>query len=289
MLTTSIRSGTGRESTNEFVYERRLGARNQFEVVVPLLMQEGERRRLAARPRRRGGRGQARAVPQPRRAAASSARRAKLMLPTGKESAGLAAASTIFEPFVAFGQMLPADGFLQAQAGLGAAASTRDRAEREAFWRGAVGKTFTQGQLRPRVVADGRMARARASSSSGGRSHWDVVPQMQVTLSRRQHIMINVGVRIPVNERDGRAARRCSPTSCGTGSTAAAGRLAMTPTAIATSRRLAGRRARSGWLAVLVASAARRGTQAPRSRAAGGHASVDRSRRPTTAWPATTG
>jgi hypothetical protein len=33
---------------------------------------------------------------------------------------------------------------------------------------------------------------------------WDVVPQMQVTLNRRQHIMINVGVRIPVSERAGR-------------------------------------------------------------------------------------
>ena len=33
---------------------------------------------------------------------------------------------------------------------------------------------------------------------------WDVVPQMQVTLSKRQHIMINAGVRLPINERSGR-------------------------------------------------------------------------------------
>ena len=28
---------------------------------------------------------------------------------------------------------------------------------------------------------------------------WHVVPQLQVTLSRRQHIMANVGVRLPVD------------------------------------------------------------------------------------------
>ena len=39
------------------------------------------------------------------------------------------------------------------------------------------------------------------------RVQWDVLPQMQVTLNRRQHIMINVGVRIPVNERTDRSTR----------------------------------------------------------------------------------
>ena len=38
----------------------------------------------------------------------------------------------------------------------------------------------------------------------GQRTHWDLVPQVQVTLSTRQHIMANVGVRLPVNDREGR-------------------------------------------------------------------------------------
>jgi hypothetical protein len=33
---------------------------------------------------------------------------------------------------------------------------------------------------------------------------WDVVPQMQVTLSKRQHVIINAGVRIPLNQREER-------------------------------------------------------------------------------------
>lgn len=39
----------------------------------------------------------------------------------------------------------------------------------------------------------------------GAPVQWDVVPQMQVTLNKRQHIMINAGARIPVNRRAGRS------------------------------------------------------------------------------------
>ena len=39
---------------------------------------------------------------------------------------------------------------------------------------------------------------------TGEGPQWDLVPQMQVTLSRRQHIMIDAGVRVPVNERASR-------------------------------------------------------------------------------------
>jgi hypothetical protein len=36
------------------------------------------------------------------------------------------------------------------------------------------------------------------------KNDWDVVPQMQVTLSRRQHIRASAGVRVPVNDTAGR-------------------------------------------------------------------------------------
>ena len=36
------------------------------------------------------------------------------------------------------------------------------------------------------------------------KTNWDVLPQMQVTISRRQHIRADVGVRIPVNNTLGR-------------------------------------------------------------------------------------
>ena len=39
---------------------------------------------------------------------------------------------------------------------------------------------------------------------SGAETEWDIVPQMQVTLSRRQHIMVSAGIRQPVNAREER-------------------------------------------------------------------------------------
>ena len=36
------------------------------------------------------------------------------------------------------------------------------------------------------------------------RTDWDVVPEMQVTLSKRQHVRGSVGVRTPVNNTAGR-------------------------------------------------------------------------------------
>jgi hypothetical protein len=39
---------------------------------------------------------------------------------------------------------------------------------------------------------------------SGAPVEWDLLPQLQVSLSRRQHILVSGGVRIPLNDRDGR-------------------------------------------------------------------------------------
>ena len=126
----------------------------------------------------------------------------EVVLPTGKEDRGLGRGVTVFEPFVAFGQLLPAGSFVQAQAGFELPADT-DLAGREAFWRVAAGKTLTQGRFGRSWSPMVELLAAR-ELESGATTHWDVVPQMQITLNRRQHIMINAGVRVPVNDRTGR-------------------------------------------------------------------------------------
>jgi hypothetical protein len=57
--------------------------------------------------------------------------------------------------------------------------------------------------VRAHLVADGRVLGAK-ELAGGEPVLWDVVPQMQVSLSKRQHIMINVGGRVPVNARESR-------------------------------------------------------------------------------------
>jgi transposase len=63
------------------------------------------------------------------------------------------------------------------------------------------GKTFTRGRFGRAWSPMVELLASRAMSR--GRDHWDLVPQMQVTLNTRQHIMINAGVRVPLNERRG--------------------------------------------------------------------------------------
>lgn len=190
--------------SNELVYERRLGPRGQYEVVVPLSFNDTEGQ---------GGwsRGLGDIAVAFKYAALHSLSRgsilsigSELVFPTGKESEGLGGGATVFEPFVAFGQILPRDGFLHLHAGV-EIPSGPDH-DNEVFWRAALGKTLTQGRSgrawSPMIEVGG--ARELAS---GTRAEWDIVPQMQVTLSRRQHIMLNAGVRVPVTDRTDRQSR----------------------------------------------------------------------------------
>jgi hypothetical protein len=196
VLSTTVASGT---FVNEFLYERRIGARTQYEVKVPVAVQEGDA------GWRRGLGDVAAAIKHAFHHSLERGRifaaAAEIVLPTGKENEGLGGGVTVFEPFAAFGQMLPADGFIQAQTGFEIPFAAGHA--NEFFWRGLARKSFAQGQFgrtwSPMVEVLG------AKELAGGEPVlWDLVPQMQVTLSKRQHIMINVGVRVPVNERDSR-------------------------------------------------------------------------------------
>lgn len=204
VVTTTVGTGDERAISNQFLYEHRFGARSQFEVAVPL---------AAHRPADgawQNGLGDiAVAV---KRVLAHSLRRGSIVsvtgevvLPTGKESQGLGKGTTVFEPFVTYGQLLPGNAFLHAQAGAELPAD-RDRATPEGFWRAAVGRTFEQGRFGRAWSPMIELLGAR-ELESGARAQWDIVPQMQITLSRRQHIMIDGGVRIPLTDRHERRAQ----------------------------------------------------------------------------------
>ncbi len=122
----------------------------------------------------------------------------EVILPLGDEDDGVGSGVTIFEPFVSFGQLLPSDGFLHVMVG-GELPADTELAENEAFWRAALGKTFTTGQFGRAWSPMVEVLGARALES-GATVHWDVVPQLQVTLNTRQHVMGNIGVRIPVDD-----------------------------------------------------------------------------------------
>jgi hypothetical protein len=201
VLTTGVAAeGNGLVST-ELAYEKRFGAQNQLELAVPLDFEE-----------RSGGTwsggigdiavGVKRALFHDRRGTRILSGGLEVILPTGNEDQGRGTGTTILEPFAAYGQVLPRDAFLHLLAGVELPADT-DRAGREAFWRGALGKSFVQGQFgrtwSPMVEVLGA-----CDLESGATVHWDVVPQMQVTLNTRQHVMMSAGVQVPVTDAESR-------------------------------------------------------------------------------------
>ena len=99
---------------------------------------------------------------------------------------------------MSFGQVLRGDSFIQAQAGIELPTDT-GRAAQGAFWRVAAGKSFAQNRWgrtwTPMVELLGFK-----ELEDGQEAHYDLVPQFQVTLNTRQHIMANIGVRIPLDK-----------------------------------------------------------------------------------------
>jgi hypothetical protein len=197
---TTIVSPSGEASVeNQFVYERRIGRRSQYEVVVPYSFQQQENYW------NRGLGDVAFAVKHALFDRLSTgtilSAGGEMTFPTGKDDKGLGGGVTIAETFVTASQMLPRDGFLHFHGGFEFPLRSED--PNEAYWRLAVGKTFAQNRWGRAWSPMVELLGAKELSVPED-PLWDVVPQMQVTLSRRQHIMIDAGVRVPLNERSSR-------------------------------------------------------------------------------------
>ena len=119
-----------------------------------------------------------------------------IVLPTGKEDLGNGYA--IVEPFAMFGQSLGAAGFIQLHGGI-EIPTDQTRGQNESFLRTAIGYSFSQDRGFGRAWTP--MLEVLTAKPQHGPVEWDAVPQVQVSLSKLQHVLISVGARIPVNER----------------------------------------------------------------------------------------
>jgi hypothetical protein len=188
--------------TNTIAYERRYGARSQLEVSVPFsVMHESSG---AAR----GGIGDIglgfkRVLFSSMDTGSIASAQGEIVLPTGNQDKGFGSGVTVFEAFGAFGQLLPLEGFIQGQAGIELPTDTRDN-PRAVFGRVAVGKILRQGSGRGRLWAPMLELLTDREFEEGASTNIDVVPQVQVTLSRRQHVRANIGLQVPVNHTTGR-------------------------------------------------------------------------------------
>jgi hypothetical protein len=198
LTTTAAAEGPGAVTTR-VVYERRFGARTQMELGVPFSTQ----RQTDADPSAPWVKGVGDVAFAVKRVLVHNLDRghivsasAEVVTPTGSEAKGLGSGTAAIEPFLTYGQLLPGNWFVQAQSGAGI--PWRKGSAKDAYWRMNVGRSFIPirwGRMwSPMVEILGGRELVR-----GKPVLWDVLPEIQVTLSTRQHVRANVGVRMPVN------------------------------------------------------------------------------------------
>lgn len=124
------------------------------------------------------------------------------ILPTGDEDKDLGKGTAVIEPFVTWGRLLASDMFFQAI--LLAEFPTDSDFDDEAALRMAFGKTFAAGGGFGRAWSPMIEVLMARDLVSGADTNIDVAPQFQVSLSTRQHVLLNVGARIPANNTTGR-------------------------------------------------------------------------------------
>ena len=192
---------------NELLYEKRFGPRSQIEVKLPFGRVESRSEEGSLHHTGLGDitLGVKQTLWHSLSQGAILSLGGEVVLPTGNDEKGLGHGTTVLEPYLAFGKILPADAFLHLQALLEHPLG-KDKGDTEAQWRAALGFSTTSGQWGRTWSPILEILGAR-ELAEGASTEWDLIPQVQVTLNTRQHIMANVGVRLPITDGDERPTR----------------------------------------------------------------------------------
>ncbi len=210
VLTSTIALRGSGSVMNEVIYEQRLGVRSMFEIGVPFGFVDltGASSGMSADTPAgwTGGLGDLgfafkHALVHSARTGSILAIGLDVSIPTGRADRGLGAGVTIIDPCVAYGQLLPAWAFVQAHAGAEIPVDASD-ASTELFWRMALGWSLAWHRF-GRMYTPMLEVLGSRELANGAVVTWDLVPEMQVTLSRRKHVRLGAGARIPVNEAAG--------------------------------------------------------------------------------------
>jgi mono/diheme cytochrome c family protein len=125
------------------------------------------------------------------------------LFPSGDSKRGFGTGTTQFEPFASFDQLFKENTFVQTQLGADLPLQT-NVVPRSLYWRVAVGQAMAQDHMLGRLFSPMVEFLALRQFKPGASTNWDVVPEMQITLSRRQHVRIAFGVREPFTNTIGR-------------------------------------------------------------------------------------
>lgn len=111
VISTSIDIENEGNVMNELVYEQRFGVRNQLEIVVPFGFRESPTGNWNGGQLGDMALGVKRALYHNFDSGSIFSATGEVIFPTGDRAIGFGKGTTIFEPFLSFGQLLPANGF----------------------------------------------------------------------------------------------------------------------------------------------------------------------------------
>jgi hypothetical protein len=203
VITTTL-VGEGLDSiTHEFVWEQRFGPLNQIELKVPIARADLGAPRGWQSGTGDLGVGVKHTLRHSLERGAILSVGGELVLPTGDETKGFGNGSTVLEAFVLYGKMLPRDSFVQLQ-GIVESPTDSSLAD-ELVVRAAVGRTWTVDAPFGRTFTPMLEVLAARDLESGATTQWDLAPQLQVSLNRRQHVLGAIGIRQPITDRSNRS------------------------------------------------------------------------------------
>ncbi len=202
ILTTAITTKYAPSISNDLAYERRLNKRTQLEIGIPFSAAKDSGNWYGGIGDIRVG--LKRVLLQNLHTGTILAAQGEVALPTGNRNRGFGTGVTLFETFGALGQALPGNSFVQVQGGMEFPTSTRTL-PRATFLRTAVGKSIQADKGLGRMWSPMVEFLADRDLVTGAKTNWDILPQFQVTLSKRQHIRADIGVRMPANNTAGRS------------------------------------------------------------------------------------
>jgi hypothetical protein len=201
VLTESLNAQGAPQATTQAVYEQRFGVKNEIEVTVPFTFQDQNHTYY-------GGFqdstiGVKRAFFSSMRTGSIFALQGEVSLPVGNVKRGFGSGVTTFTPFAAYGQLLPANFFLEFQGGADLPVNTRI-APQDVFYNTVVGANIAQNKGLGRLWSPMVEFLGTRNLQTGATTSWDILPQVEVTINKRQHIRGDIGVRIPAANTTGR-------------------------------------------------------------------------------------
>jgi mono/diheme cytochrome c family protein len=201
VLSTTFHGQGAPGGTSHIIHEQRFGIHNQIEVDVPVQFEDQNHAWY-------GGVGDTtlavkRTLFSNLHSGSIFALQGGVILPTGSRTRGFGTGTTTFETFAAFDQLFRTNTFVQMQFGADLPRHA-DIAPQSLFFNTAIGQSIAADHGFGRVWSPMMEFVAARELVDNAKTNWDVVPQMQVTISKRQHIKADLGVRVPVTNTAGR-------------------------------------------------------------------------------------